>query len=207
MFFPMMIDLEDRSILIVGGGQVAYRKAKAMLEFGASITLVSPEFTEEFIALKEKSKSDNEIELIYDVYDASYVINKFLVVAATSSRRVNKEVVRDCNIHQILVNNVDGREKSDFITPAIYKNDDLTISISTGGSFPYLSKRMRMDMEEKYSKYNAEYMKLLESIRYKIIDKYPDKKRQIMDKVLKLDIDELKSFKAEIDDKDQGDVI
>lgn len=202
MFFPMMIDLEDRQILIVGGGQVAYRKAKVVLEFGASLTIVSPEFIDGFNSLQEVYNEDNRIEIIRENYDASYVINKFLVIAATSSRKVNREVVSDCNIHQILVNNVDGREKSDFITPAIYKNDDLTISISTGGSFPYLSKKIRMDMEERYAKYNAEYMQLLEHIRYKIIDKYPDKKRQIMDKVLGLDIDELKAFKKEIDDKD-----
>lgn len=203
MFFPMMIDLADRSILIVGGGQVAYRKAKVMLEFGASITIVSPEFVDGFLRLQEEHHEDsNRIEMIYDNYNASYVINKFLAIAATSSRQVNRQVVRDCNIHQVLVNNVDGKEKSDFITPAIYKNDNMTISISTGGSFPYLSKKMRREMEDKYGKYNAEYMQLLEDIRYEIIDKYPDKKRQIMDKVLELDIDELKSFKEEIHDKD-----
>lgn len=203
MFFPMMIDLADRSILIVGGGQVAYRKAKVMLEFGASLTIVSPEFVDGFLDLKKEHHEDtNRIEMIYDDYNASYVINKFLVVAATSSREVNREVVKDCNIHRVLVNNVDGKEKSDFITPAIYKNDNMTISISTGGSFPYLSKKMRREMEGKYGKYNAEYMQLLEDIRYKIIDKYPDKKRQIMDKVLELDIEELKSFKEDIHDKD-----
>lgn len=198
MFFPTMIEIENRQILIVGGGSVAYRKAKAMLEFGGSLTIVSPDFLDEFKSMEEDYKNSPRLRLIEDKYDKSYIVDKFMVVAATSSRDLNIEIIEDCKELDILVSNVDGRQDSDFITPAIYKNDNLTISISTGGSFPYLSKKIRREIEDKYKKYDDEYLKLLEELRYAIIRKYPEKKRQIMDKILDLDIEGLKKFQEEI---------
>ncbi len=202
MFYPMMIDIEDKLILIVGGGSIAYRKAKAMLEFGGRVSIVSPEFLDEFRNMEEEyNDGESKLILISDEYDCKYILDKSFVIAATSSRQINREIMKDCKSNKILGSNVDGRESSDFITPAIYKNDNLTISISTGGSFPYLSKKIRSEMGDNYKKYDAEYLSVLEDVRYNIIKKYPDKKRQIMEKILELDIDGLKKFRENIDNK------
>lgn len=198
MFFPTMIELQDKAILIVGGGVVAYRKAKVMLEFGGIIYIVSSEISDEFIKMSKDYKEEERLILIKDEYNKSYIKNKFMVIAATSSREVNREVVADCKDSGILASNVDGRDDSDFINPGIYKNDNLTISISTGGSFPYLTKKIRREIEEKYKKYDDEFLSVLEDVRYGIIKKHPDKKRQIMDKILGLEIDDLKKFQEEI---------
>lgn len=202
MFFPTMVELEDKDVLIVGGGKVAYRKAKVMLEFGGRVSLVSPDFLDEFKIMLEVYKDSYSLNLIEDKYKQKYIIDKFMVIAATSSREINRQVIDDCKESGILVNNVDGRKDSDFITPAIYKNDNLTISISTGGSFPYLSKKIRREIESQYKKYNAEYLSVLEEVRYDIIRKYPDKKRQIMDKILRFEIDALKNFRDDLRKED-----
>ena len=199
MYFPIMIELENRITLIVGGGKVAYRKAKTMLEFGGQIVILSPEFLDEFQGLVDKYKTEKgRIRLETGSYDKKHLRDKDLVIAATSSRELNKEIVRDCKAEKILVNNADGREGSDFINMGIYRNDNLTISISTGGSFPYLSKKIRTELGESYGKYNKEYLDILEEVRYKIIKKYPDRTRQVMDKILELDIDELRKFKEDL---------
>lgn len=198
MFFPTMIDLQNKEVLIVGGGKVGYRKAKVILEFGGLLSVVSPDFLHAFKIMEEEQKESGRLVLIEDIYHKDHILDKFMVIAATSSKLLNKEIINDCKEKSILVSSVDGEENSDFISPAIYKNGKLTISISTGGSFPYLSKKIRKDMERQYEKYNDEYLHILEEVRYTIIRKYPDKKSQIMDKILKLDIEGLKKFQEEL---------
>lgn len=196
MFFPIMIDLKDKRITVVGGGNVCFRKCKNLLEFGAKVTIVSPEIIDKLKELKVIYK-DN-LKFIYDIYKEEYIVDSFLVVAATSSKEINREIVKNSKELNILVNSADGRKESDFITTSIIKNDNLTISICTDGRFPALSKKIRKDMEEKYSRYDEEYMNILEEIRYVIIEKHPEDKSEIMDKVLDLDIDQLREYKNKI---------
>lgn len=192
MFYPIMMNINEKEILIVGGGKVAYRKAKKILEYGGILTILSPEISDEFKELKYIYK--NKLNYIYNQYDKKYIENKFLVIATTSSKIINKDIGYDCKGLNILVNIADNKEESDFITPAVMSNDNLTISICTMGSFPYLSKKIRIEMEEKYSKFNKEYMDILEELRYLILYKKPEIMRGEMEKALNLDLDELKHF-------------
>ncbi len=199
MFFPVMIEIENKDILIVGAGKVAYRKAQTLLEFGAKLTILSPEKRDEFKVLE--NTYNNRLSFIYNRYDVKYIEDKFMVIAATSDKNVNKKIAEDCRENGVLVNSVDGREDSDFINTSIIKNDNLTISISTSGSFPYLSKKIRTDIEREYKKYDREYMNILEDIRYIILEKHPTNWREVMDNALSLNIEELKIFKEKLDNK------
>lgn len=190
MFYPVMMEITNRKIVIVGGGKVAYRKSKNILEYGGILTILSPEIIDEFSELKEKYKE--KLNFIYDEYDIKYIEDAFLVIGATCTRSLNNKIGKDCANLNILVNLVDSKEESDFITPALINNDNLTISISTMGSFPYLCKKIRKDMEKKYVKFNKEYMDILEDIRYFIIKEKPDNMRSEMDRILELSLDELK---------------
>lgn len=190
MFYPIMLDISKKNIIIIGGGKVAYRKSKKILEFEGNLTILSPEIIEEFNELKNLYK--DKINFIYDRYHIKYIKDAFLVIGATSSRRTNEVIKNDCDKLKVLVNIVDSKEASDFITPSVINNDNLTISISTMGSFPYLSKRIRKDMEKNYGKFNKEYIDTLEEIRFFILKKKPDKIRGEMERILDLDIDELK---------------
>lgn len=197
MFYPMMIDINDKDIVVVGGGEVAYRKSVKLLEFGANIKILSPVKIDKFLELKDIYK--DKLNFIYDVYEKRYVEKAFLVIAATSSKEVNEQISKDCKDLKILANIVDSKENSDFITTSIINNDNLVISISTMGSFPYLSKKIRIDMEENYKKFNKEYMNILEKIRISILDKYRDRTREIMDYALELDIEGLKDLLIELE--------
>lgn len=192
MFYPIMINLTGKKVLIVGGGRVAYRKAKKILEFGGDLTILSPEFLGEFKELKKIYK--DKLNFIQDIYDEKYIEDNFLVIGSTTSRQVNKKIGEDCKDLNILVNLVDSKDESDFITTSIINNDNLTISISTMGSFPYLCKKIRKDMEKNYGKYDKEYIDILEKLRSFILKKNPDNMREEMEEVLNLDLGDLKDL-------------
>ncbi|OZV10662.1 hypothetical protein CIW83_18940 [Tissierella sp. P1] len=198
MFYPIMINISNKLIIVVGGGEVAYRKAAKFLEFGGKVMILSPNNIEKFRDLKEKHKE--KLNFIYDKYNKKYIHDAFLVIAATSSKEINQQISNDCKDLSILANIVDNRDSSDFITPSIINNDNLTISISTMGSFPYLSKKIRTDMEEKYKKFNKEYLNLLEEVRYLVLEKHRDKTKETMEYALSLDIDELKDLLIKLKD-------
>lgn len=192
MFYPIMVDIFQKKVLIVGGGKVAFRKAQKVLEFGGDLTILSPKIIDDFKILEETYKE--RLNLIYDIYDKRYIEGCFLVIGATSLRTINSQIGKDCKELNILVNLVDSKDESDFITPAVINNDNLTISISTMGSFPYLSKKIRRDMEENYGKFNKEYIDVLEEIRGFILDKDSEDISTKMDMVLSLDLSELKNL-------------
>lgn len=192
MFYPIMIDIHDRKIVIVGGGKVAYRKSKNLLKYGGKVIILSPETIDDFKKLKDIYK--DKLQFVYNKYEKVYIEDAFLVIAATSSSLVNQEISKDCKKLNILSNIVDSKEDCDFITTSIINNDNLTISVCTMGSFPYLSKKIRIDMEEKYKKFDKEYINVLEEIRNIILNKYPDKTREMMDQALELDLKDLKEL-------------
>lgn len=192
MFYPIMIDIHDRKIVIVGGGKVAYRKSKNLLKYGGKVIILSPETIDDFKKLKDIYK--DKLQFVYNKYEKVYIEDAFLVIAATSSSLVNQEISKDCKKLNILSNIVDSKEDCDFITTSIINNDNLTISVCTMGSFPYLSKKIRIDMEEKYKKFDKKYINVLEEIRNIILNKYPDKTREMMDQALELDLKDLKEL-------------
>lgn len=192
MFYPIMLDIEDKKIVVIGGGNVGYRKAKNFLEFEGKVMVVSTDFSAKFYELKDKYGQN--IILIEDNYKKEYISNGFLVVAATSSEHINRQIAIDCNDEGILCNIVDSLESSEFICPSFINKGDLVLSISTMGKCPFLSKRIRLDLEKKYSNINSEYINLLGEIRNIIISDYSYKKEELLDRCLKLGNEELEDF-------------
>lgn len=199
MFYPIMVDISNKKIVIVGGGEIGYRKAKNFLEFGAKIVVLSPQFIDKFYELKKEYKE--QIRLINDFYKKKYIYDSFLVIGATSSRKINKQISIDSKDLNILCNIVDSKEESSFIFPAIVNREGLIVSVSTGGKFPYLCKKIKEDIDNKYSKFDKEYMDLLEKIREVILSKHKDRSQELFNYSLELDRDELRKFLIELIDK------
>lgn len=123
-----MLDVTDRLAVIVGGGQVAARKARGLLDAGATrVRCVSPEFAPEM---------PDSVERVREQYDAGHLDGAGLVFAATDLAAVNDAVVRDSRARGVLVSRADSDDDQpgDFVTPARLRQGPVTVSVSTGGS-------------------------------------------------------------------------
>ncbi|SHK31727.1 precorrin-2 dehydrogenase/sirohydrochlorin ferrochelatase family protein [Tepidibacter formicigenes] len=193
MFYPMMINLKNKKVTVIGGGKVAFRKVKKFLEFDCDIKVVSPLYVDKFESLKDK------ITIIEDEYKKEYIKDSFLVVASTSNKELNEDIAIYCRENNILCNVVDDINLSDFIVPSSIKRGDLVISVSTMGKSPSLSSKIRKELEEKYDEEYEEYVNILGEMRALVLKKCNDEseKKKILNEIVNLNIEELKKRRYE----------
>ena len=124
MLFPLFLELEGRSCLVVGGGSVATRQAKALEDCGARVTVVAP-------------------EVCGRGFDDADVEGMTLVVAATNDRTLNGRVADLCKARGIPVNAVDDPANCTFVFPAVCRKGPMTVAVSSGGTCPVAAKLVR----------------------------------------------------------------
>lgn len=166
-YFPFMIDIQKKDCLVVGGGSVAYRKVLELLEFGAEVTVVAPEICKEIMGLPD-------IRVLKKAYETKDVFGRFLVIAATNAEETNRNISKDCQERQILVNAVDIKDACSFIFPAIIKKKDLVVSISTGGNSPAGAAYLKQKIGQSIPAYYEENMEILGNVRDKVMEEIPD---------------------------------
>jgi precorrin-2 dehydrogenase/sirohydrochlorin ferrochelatase len=135
-----MLDGASIRAVIVGGGEVAARKARGLLDAGASVLVVAPVTTSTLEALADEHAG--ALTLIHDAYRAEYLREATLVIAATDDVDVNVAVARDARECRLLVNVVDAPELGDFVTPAVHRAGEITIAVTAGG-VPAAAARIR----------------------------------------------------------------
>ena len=128
-YFPLFADLQDRCVLVVGGGSVAERKVRLLLEAGARVRLVAPRPTAWL-------RGNPDVVGHHEPFDPRHFEGAVLAVAATDDRAANEAVAAAGRDRNVLVNVVDVAELSSFIVPAIVDRSPLVIAISTGGVAP-----------------------------------------------------------------------
>lgn len=190
MLYPINLKLDDLDVVIIGGGEVAYRKCKNFLNFNKRVTIVSKQLLNKFYDLKEY------INIIEDDYKEVYIEKASIVIAATNNKVLNMEIGLYCRAEHKLVNVVDNVEISNFTVPSYIKRGDLLISVSTGGKSPSLSSKIKKEIEEIYTEDYEEYLNVLGDIRKKVIKKYEDKskRKDMLNMLITLDLEELKKF-------------
>jgi len=176
VYYPAMLNLKNKKCAVIGGGSVAFRKCLALLECDALVKVVSPVFQEDFNELDPM-----RVSLVSGIFEASYVEDCFLVIAATGEKEINREIYNYCEKNRILVNIVDEPELCSFIAPAFLQRGDLVISVSTGGKAPALAKKIKEDISKTYPVEYAEYVKTMGLIRAEILKKgFPPQERMKM---------------------------
>jgi siroheme synthase-like protein len=160
-YYPIYLDIEGRNAVIIGGGNVCARKAETMMNYGARVTVVSPEFTGEI----EGWGAEGCLQLRRKRYDASDLDEAHLVIASTDETAVNEQVAADCRTRRIPVNVVDVTHLCEFIVPAIINKDGIQIAISTGGKSPALARTLKEDLDRFIGPEYAEVNELLGSLR------------------------------------------
>lgn len=158
--YPIMLNVQDRLCVIIGGGKVALRKAKKISESGAKVKVISADFIDGF----------KNFTTVRKEYSASDIDNAFLVIAATNNRELNKQIAKDARKSNILVSLADNADYSDFTFPAFVTEGDMTFAVSTNGKFPLLAKKLCSEKSDDISFYNS-LIPVLEKYRNIISDK------------------------------------
>jgi precorrin-2 dehydrogenase/sirohydrochlorin ferrochelatase len=150
-----MLDVSQRPIVIIGGGRVAARKAKGLLDAGATqITVVAPEFCD---------LVPGHVKRITARYASDHLAGAGLVLAATDDADVNAAVVRDAHQLGVLVSRADSTDEDagDFSTPAVIREENLVVTVSAGGS-PTLAAALR---DELQSQLNPRWSKMASAMK------------------------------------------
>lgn len=142
-YLPIFCRLDNKPVLLVGGGEVAERKARLLLDAGALLTVVAPELDPELAELA----ANGSIEWLDAEFAPAQLTGKWLVVAATDRREVNALVYQSANQARIFANVVDDPKRSSFIMPSIIDRSPLMVAISSGGKAPVLARLLREKLE------------------------------------------------------------
>ena len=173
-YYPVSLKIKNKKCVVVGGGKVAERKTRLLLEKGASVSIISPKITSRL----EKLEREGKINYLPVTYFPSPLKGAFLIIAATNDRTINSCVAKDASKLGILVNVVDCPAKSSFILPATLSRGDLTIAVSTAGRSPALARKIKDDLALIYSDEYGDLLDMIAKARAKIRRKYPGSQRR-----------------------------
>ncbi len=156
-YYMACLDLEGRSVLVVGAGRIANEKLGSLLDVGARLTVVAPEVSAPVAELALAG----HIEIVRETYRESLLDGRFLVVAATSTTAVNERVYADAEARGMLCNVVDVPHLCSFILPAVHREGPIAVAVSTGGASPALAQHLRDEIARVVGPEHAELARRL----------------------------------------------
>lgn len=156
-YYPIFLGIGGKRCVVVGGGEVALRKVKTLLEHAANVEVVSRELCPELSKLAEEGKIKSRTRN----YNSANLKSALIVIAATDDAKANERISADARKEGVLVNVVDAPEHSDFIVPSTLTRGDIVIAVSTSGKSPALARKIRTELETKLG---DEYSKLAEIV-------------------------------------------
>src|SRR5437764_5311363 len=160
-YYPIMLDIRRRPVLVIGGNRIAAEKATALAASGARVTVMNPEFCAELLSLAQR----DQVMLRYKAYEPGDLAGAFVVVAATEDQQLIEAIWAETQERGQLVNIVDVPARCSFILPSILRRDQLTIAVSTEGASPSLAKRIRHYLETLFPPAYDAYLRLASAAR------------------------------------------
>lgn len=164
-YYPVNLNINGRNCLVVGGGGVASRKVKSLLDCGAKVTVVSPAFAE---ALQNMTDHLG-VQLVERPYESSDLNGMFLVIGATDDMALNRRIHADAENRQMLCNIADVPEVCNFILPSVIRQGDFILTISTSGKSPAFAKHLRRQLQDAYGPEYDRFLKLMGAIRKRLL--------------------------------------
>ncbi len=162
--YPINLDLSGKTCVVIGGGKVALRKVKTLLQAQAKVTVIAPSLTASLAKLAQA-------EVIFykqKEYMPGDMTGFFLAVCATDSSFINAAAAKEAKAKHILVNVVDHSFPSDFTVPAQVSRGDLLLTVSTGGKSPALARQLRIDLEKEYGDTYGILLDMIEKVRLEL---------------------------------------
>ena len=139
VLYPVFMDLDGRRCVVVGGGEVANRKARKLLQARADVVVISPEIKPELESVA--------VEVHRRPFEEGDLQCAFLAFAATDSREVNAAVAREADERGIPVNVADRPSEGSFAVPSVLRRGRMQVAVSTGGASPSLARSIKGELE------------------------------------------------------------
>ena len=174
-YYPVFLNINNRPCLVVGGGGVGTRKVETLLDCGARVTVISPQVSERLSELAGQGR----IVLIQREYRETDLGDAFLVIGATDNPAVNHRLHRNAEARGRLCNIVDQPDRCNFVLPAVIRQGDLSIAVSTAGKSPAFARHLRRQMESMFGPEYGPFLDLMGAIREKLLArKHPPEYRK-----------------------------
>jgi precorrin-2 dehydrogenase len=185
-YYPVFLDVRERPCVVMGGGQVAERKAIALFDAGAELTIVSPSLTPALRELAGKGKITHHQK----DFEEQDIAGAYLVIAATNDAVVNEAVARACRKHGILVNAATSPDEGTFVVPSVVERGDLLIAISTCGDSPALARKVREELERAYGPEYGVFLEKMANLRRRLLTEVAeeDVRRKVYQAVVDSDV-------------------
>lgn len=194
--YPIYLELENKQAVVIGAGSVAARKARTLVATGANVKVVTRDIEPAFRELCEGLP----IEIIQADYSKEHLQDAFLVIAATNDNTLNTQIFQDCQSLKMLCNVVDVPHLCNFYVPAVIRQGDLQVAISTNGKCPAYAGYLRRKFQKLITEDHGRFLDALDDARQSVINKVPPQKRK--DLLTKLADDD--SFQYFLDNGDDA---
>lgn len=167
-YLPIFCQLQGKACLLVGGGEIAERKARLLMESGANLTVNAKAFSPQF----DLWAQDGKLTQAQGEFRAELLDKMWLVIAATDDRQINEQVYQSASDRQIFCNVVDSPTQASFIMPSIIDRSPLMVAVSSGGKAPVLARLLREKLESLLPQHLGQLAKLAGSLRQQVKDKF-----------------------------------
>jgi precorrin-2 dehydrogenase/sirohydrochlorin ferrochelatase len=181
-YFTICLDIEGKTAIVFGGGEVARRKAASLKDAGAKVIVVSPQLD----PVLEYMSFQKEITWIQREYQDGDIDGKEIVVAATNNRSVNETIGRICKERGIICNVVDAPDEGSYIVPTILERGPFSIAIGTSGISPTLAASVRQELEMAYGEEYGMFLEVIAPLRDMVQQEFssPQLRQKVYDRMV-----------------------
>lgn len=167
-YLPIFCKLQDKDCLLVGGGEIAERKARLLLEAGARLTVNAKTFNGQFECWQEHQK----LTLVQGEFEPKLLDDKWLVIAATDDEEINQKISQQADAKRIFCNVVDSPKSASFIMPSIIDRSPIIVAVSSAGKAPVLARLLREKLEAILPQHLGQLAQYAGNLRQKVKNAY-----------------------------------
>lgn len=160
-YFPAFVQLENKKILIVGGGYIALEKLEKLLDFTHDIYIISRDFSDDML----KKIQENDLSYLQRDYKIGDIKDIAIVIVAVDSLQLQEEIFYESKHYNCLCNSVDSVKYCDFIFPSYVKREELTVAISTSGTSPAFAKHFKNYLSDLIPEKVSDFLGEMKTLR------------------------------------------
>ncbi|MCH7321959.1 bifunctional precorrin-2 dehydrogenase/sirohydrochlorin ferrochelatase [Solibacillus sp. MA9] len=172
-YFPIMLNLDYKKVVVVGGGHVATQKVEALLVTKANIIVVSPMLT----ATLQHYSQLRKIQWRNKTFEPVDLDDAILIFAATNEETVNDQI-EQATQHWQLFMRVDNNGRMDFMNPAVVRRGDFVLTVSTSGASPAFTRQVKQQLSEQFDDSYEAYTSFLKNGRQAILEKFEGEQKR-----------------------------